>query len=94
MKRYAAALAIALVAGPAAAERTVCIVAHQQGPIRNIPANEAFSGPYAGGEVGPVEFDCAAGDNAALLLYLHEIKRHQDEQCPRCFPNGEPWVQQ
>jgi hypothetical protein len=75
----------------------VCIVVHQTGPIRNIPVDDiplyTASGPNHDRMpfADYVLFPCDQTDAQALQTYLDDTKRREDESCPRCFPNDEPW---
>jgi hypothetical protein len=63
----------------------VCLVAHQVGVVRDVPSDTIHTYPQA------VVFPCTLNDNQGLDYYLREIKRQQDEECPRCYPNDTPW---
>jgi hypothetical protein len=80
MKRIA--IVLLLIATPVLAEQ--CVVVRQEGVLRGA---EATPDKVAQG----VPFACSMDDNAALYHYLQEVKRLQDEECPRCFPNSPPW---
>jgi hypothetical protein len=58
----------------------VCIVAHQIGVVRAVPASQIIDYPNA------VVFPCSLDDNQALDYYNREIYRQQQQECPGCFP--------
>jgi hypothetical protein len=63
----------------AALER--CVVIRQEGPIYNATPEQVVRG---------IEFPCSLDYYQALAHYLREVKRREDEVCPRCFPNDWP----
>jgi hypothetical protein len=83
-------LAIALIstAAPATADHTTqrpieeCVVIRQEGPIWNATPEQVARG---------ISFPCEHDYNQALRDYLIEVRRQQNDQCPRCFPNDKPW---
>jgi hypothetical protein len=76
-----AILAVVLIASPAAEK---CVVIPQEGPLWNASPEQVSQG---------IQFPCYMDFYQALQYYLTEVKRQQDEECPRCFPNDKPWSQ-
>jgi hypothetical protein len=79
------AIALISIAAPAMADRTTqrpieeCVVIRQEGPIWNATPEQVARG---------VSFPCEHGYNQALRDYTTEIRRQEDEFCPRCCCNS------
>jgi hypothetical protein len=86
--RIALAIAFISIASPAMSDHTTrrpikeCVVIRQEGPIWNATPEQVARG---------VSFPCEHDYNQALRDYLSEVRRQQDDQCLRCFPNDKPW---
>jgi hypothetical protein len=86
------ALALISAAAPVAADHTTdpslrCVVVRQVGPLWNQTPDDLA--PYKG--IQQFDFPCEHDFYQALDDYLVDVKREQDENCPRCFPNSRPW---
>jgi hypothetical protein len=63
-----------------------CFVIPQVGVVRDVAPDSSMS-EYR----GAVKVPCDLTDNAAFDYWRAEIRRQQDQECPRCFPNSKPW---
>jgi hypothetical protein len=72
-------------AAVAAAATLICLVVPQVGVVRSVSPIDVHT--YR----SPVQVPCDLDDNAALDFWRGAVRREQDEECPRCFPNDRPW---
>ena len=80
MKLFAI-LVLILIAAPAMADHTTqrpiheCVVIRQQGPIWNATPEEVARG---------IIFPCGLDYNDALRYYNIEVRKREEQVCPRC----------